>query len=239
MTKFPRILSGAITIGLLTTLISIAYALFAEPDRASAVGGALSSGGMLIVAAAALFISHQTLERLEEQVDEGRSALELSHKPVVVPIHDVGKPPAVSSLLSEHPPAKERYALNVIQRPHYAFTRSSDGACSLYLQNIGTGPALGINAHLESPDGLFAESRSMTSLMAGSLTQLTLKLLVPQTRMHPPPEDDGYVLRLEYSDIFGRPHVIRACFLTDGTGSWVIDAGTDMFSKPHAVKRNA
>ena len=231
MAGTSRHLLIAIGIGIATALGSVAYAVFGEVERGAVVAGALASGGALVVASSALYVSHLAVERAEQQIEEGRKALELSHSPLVVPIHDVGGSPATSGALSKHPPAKEPYALKPSLRADYAFIRDSDGSCSLPVQNVGTGPAVSLCVRLFSCDGLFGESQNRSALVPGGVAHLSVRLSEPLSMGKAPSwAADRYALEVKYQDVFGKTRSTRATFETAGTGAWVIspnDTGSE------------
>lgn len=224
MAPSTRQLLVAIAIGIAAAIGALAFAMFGEVERGGVVAGALASVGTLAVASAALYVSHQSVVRSEEQIQESRRALELSYTPVIVPIHNVGGLPAATGTLAKHPPAEERYTLSTPSRTDYAFVEESDGTCFVPIQNVGPGPALRISVRLRGPQGSVGNALNRSALVAGGVAQLSLRLSDKVRWEGGASFDRAYALEIECEDVFGRTHLTSAHFETAGTGAWVIDA---------------
>ena len=217
-----------------------------EAARASAVLSAVAVVSAVLLGRAAYSASTESLR-------QAKRATLLAHRPVLVPMHDT---PGMSIKQSDgigldgtiDPsfPASERYA--VIESPvtSRVFRVNARAAApdapraSVFLQNVGRGPALVTSVRLRNLAGHDGSAIGPVAIGAGEYLELVIDLrsegATPErgARADLPPAlteleaNRVFLLELVYEDVFAdrRRYGLRAWFDPRQHGAWTITAAT-------------
>ena len=226
----------AFAVALLTggTLI---FAMYGPEDRATAIVSAVSAVSATAAALTAVWLGREAIAQAQNQVSEARRATVLSRYPLVLPIHQPLTQTGTGALLSEHPPAEERYVLPSGPEFSRCFVADTRDRFNVPLENVGEGPALELEGTLTRVRDLqCGRLVGVQAMGAGSFAVSTASLTRVRRALPKPLSDyidshdelintDAYCVELAYKDVFGVKRCLAGVFDPRGLGSWQLVTG--------------
>jgi hypothetical protein len=224
MKRVPVFIAGLLAV--VSLAVAFAFALTGPADRAAAVAGVLTASASAVAALTALFISLSSLARSDRQLETSRAALEASQLPFISPVHESRRIPG-SGALTFYPPTKNRLPAIPDGIPLNLFVADTNNTFTVPVENIGIGPALGVEGELSCSDGRTGLLTGAVFVAAGRQTLLTVEI-APVTAVWDKFEafalgatcEPIFLLELRYTDVFGADHASRSVFRPEGLGSW-------------------
>jgi hypothetical protein len=162
---------------------------------------AIGTLALALVTAVALVIGWLTLRQTKNEIALSRREVEEAHRPVLVPLADSRPLDVVETGLPEPPAARPLFL--------------GDGQLAVPIENIGTGPALRVEASVQmrNPDG------GPTAVGTGGMKPAVLAgikasgSVAPIIKIHGLADVPGFQLTLTYEDVAGKGWITQALYV--------------------------
>lgn len=160
---------------------------------------------LAIVTGVSLVIAWGSLKQTQDEIELSRREVEEAHRPVLVPLADLRPLDVVPIGLAERQAARPTFL--------------GEGQLLVPIENIGTGPALRVNASVQmrnpqgGPTGV-GTSGMRPAVLAGIKTS---GVVAPIVKIQGLGEVPGFQLTVTYEDVAGKSWITQALYIvTEG-----------------------